>query len=100
MAFRRGFKSQCERRAVEYRKQLGLNNTAPLSAEVLAQHLGVTVWSTDDIAQLSANDVEVLNLDLLRLSVDSVQSTTGSSRTYTYNDSILSIKRTAFGVVE
>ena len=61
MAFRRGFKSQCERRAVEYRKQLGLNNTAPLSSEVLAQHLGVTVWSTDDIAQLSANDVEVLN---------------------------------------
>ncbi len=61
MAFRHGFKSQCERRAVEYRKQLGLNNTAPLSAEVLAQHLGVTVWSTDDITQLSANDVAVLN---------------------------------------
>jgi len=61
LAFRRGFKSQCERRAVEYRKQLGLNNTAPLSSEALAQHLGVTVWSTDDIAQLSANDVAVLN---------------------------------------
>ena len=64
MAFRRGFKSQCERRAVEYRKQLGLNTTAPLSAEELAQHLDVTVWSTDEITQLSANDVEVLNDEL------------------------------------
>lgn len=61
MAFRRGFKSQCERRAVEYRRHLGLSNTAPLSAESLAEHLGVTVWSTDDIKALSANDLEVLN---------------------------------------
>lgn len=61
MAFRRGFKSQCERRAVEYRRQLGLVNTDPLSAEVLAEHLGVTVWSTQDIAALSANDMQVLN---------------------------------------
>ena len=61
MAFRRGFKSQCERRAVEYRRQLGLPNIDPLSAEVLARHLGVTVWSTDDITQLSANDIQVLN---------------------------------------
>ena len=61
MAFRRGFKSQCERRAVEYRKQLGLHQTAPLSAAALAKHLGVTVWSTKDIAALSANDMRVLN---------------------------------------
>ncbi|MDN5786530.1 ImmA/IrrE family metallo-endopeptidase [Pseudorhodobacter sp.] len=61
MTFRRGFKSQCERRAVEYRKQLGLHKAAPLSAEVLAKHLSVTVWSTKDIAALSANDMPVLN---------------------------------------
>jgi hypothetical protein len=61
LTFRRGFKSQCERRAAEYRKQLGLHNIDPLSAEVLAQHLGVTVWSTENIVELSANDMQVLN---------------------------------------
>lgn len=61
MAFRRGFKSQCERRAVEYRKQLGLDATAPLSAEALARHLGITVWSTKDIESLSDDDMLVLN---------------------------------------
>jgi Zn-dependent peptidase ImmA (M78 family) len=61
LAFRRGFKSQCERRAVEYRKQLGLHPTAPLSATALAKHLGITVWSTQDIASLSANDMQLLN---------------------------------------
>ncbi len=61
MAFRRGFKSQCERRSVEYRKQLGLHQTAPLSATALAKHLGVTVWSTEDISSLAANDLQVLN---------------------------------------
>lgn len=64
MAFRRGFKSQCERRSAEYRKQLGLHTTAPLSAELLAEHLNVTVWSTQDIAELSANDMQVLNDEL------------------------------------
>lgn len=57
MAFRRGFKSQCERRSVEYRRQLGLIQTDPLSADRLAVHLGVTVWSVADVASLGVNDL-------------------------------------------
>lgn len=60
MAFRRGFKSQCERRSVEYRRQLGLNQTDPLSADRLAVHLGVTVWSVADVAELGVEDQAAL----------------------------------------
>ncbi|MBT5376327.1 MAG: ImmA/IrrE family metallo-endopeptidase [Nitrospinaceae bacterium] len=56
MAFRRGFKSQCERRAVEVRKDLGLSKIAPLKAFDLAKHFGITVWSTEEIAGLSPED--------------------------------------------
>ncbi len=58
MAFRRGFKSQCERRAVELRKQLGLGPRAPLLADDLAAHLRVVVWSTNDVDGVP---IEVLN---------------------------------------
>lgn len=61
MKFRHGFKSQCERRSVEYRKQLGLKQTDPLSANQLAAHFGVTVWSVGDIAELGGQDVSVLS---------------------------------------
>lgn len=61
MAFRRGFKSQCERRSVEFRRQLGLNQTDPLSADLLAKHLGVTVWSVADVAALGVEDVATLS---------------------------------------
>ena len=63
MAFRRGFKSQCERRAVEVRKDLRLNNLAPLNAFDLANHFKITVWSTIDIVQLSQIDQKNLNED-------------------------------------
>jgi len=63
MAFRRGFKSQCERRAVEFRKDLSLPASAPLSAFKLADHLRVTVWSTSQIEQLPPEDIETLNDD-------------------------------------
>ena len=61
MAFRRGFKSQCERRSVEFRKQLGISQTGALRADDLARKLGVTVWSTDDIVELPPDDRAVLN---------------------------------------
>lgn len=61
MAFRRGFKSQCERRSVEFRKQLGIPNTGALSADTLARNLDVTVWSTKDVAALPTDDLAVLN---------------------------------------
>ncbi len=56
MAFRRGFKSQCERRSVEYRRQLGLNQIDPLSADQLAEYIGITVWSVADVASLDHED--------------------------------------------
>lgn len=61
MAFRRGFKSQCERRSVEFRKQLGIPQTGALHAVDLANALGVTVWSTNDIQDLPPNHLAVLN---------------------------------------
>ena len=60
MKFRHGFKSQCERRSVEFRRQLGLQQTQPLSADQLASNLGVTVWSVLDVAELDGHDVSVL----------------------------------------
>ncbi|KZY37020.1 hypothetical protein A3731_36725 [Roseovarius sp. HI0049] len=60
MAFRRGFKSQCERRSVEYRKQLGVHASGPLSADRLADHLGITVWSVKDVEDLDAENLSVL----------------------------------------
>lgn len=56
MALRRGFKSQCERRAVEVRKDLGFSKTDPLKAFDLAKHFGITVWSTKEISGLSTED--------------------------------------------
>lgn len=61
MAFRRGFKSQCERRSVEIRKELGLHPADALCADDLAQSLEVTVWSTNDVADLSDEHLAVLN---------------------------------------
>ena len=63
MAFRRGFKSQCERRAVELRKVLGLSKIDPLNAFQLANHFGITVWSTSDISGLSDDDIRYLTVE-------------------------------------
>lgn len=57
---KRGFKSQCEKRAIELRKLLGLKSTSPLSATVLAKHVNVTIWSTHDIDGLDARDLKQL----------------------------------------
>jgi len=61
LAFRRGFKSQCERRAVEFRKQFGLSDHDALSAERLARELRVTVWSTSDVGGISQDALSVLS---------------------------------------
>lgn len=59
--FRRGFKSQCERRSVEFRKELDLLSVDPLSADSLAKRLNVTVWSTADVAGIPTEHLSVLN---------------------------------------
>lgn len=60
MAFKRGFKSQCERRSTEIRKQLNIATTAPLKAAALADYIGVTIWSLDDIKELDEADYKQL----------------------------------------
>lgn len=53
---KRGFKAQCERRALTVRQNLGLAPTAPLNAMKLAIDLGVTVWSAADVDGLPDAD--------------------------------------------
>lgn len=60
MPFRRGFKSQCERRSVEFRKRLGLSQDSALSAKRLALELGVTVWSADQVSGIGSDMMDVL----------------------------------------
>jgi IrrE N-terminal-like domain len=60
VAFRRGFKSQCERRAVEFRRQFGVADAGPLSADRLAMELNVLVWSASDVRGLSVDSKAVL----------------------------------------
>lgn len=60
MTFKRGFKSQCERRSAETRKQLGYSPTDPLKAKQLADSIGVIVWSMEDIDGLSVEDYHQL----------------------------------------
>ena len=49
---RRGFKSECERRAEATRGQLQSALDTPLDLEALAAHLGVTVWRPEDVPNL------------------------------------------------
>lgn len=62
MTFKRGFKSQCERRSAEIRKQLGFAPADPLKAKQLADSLGVSIWSTDDVDGLSNEDHHQLTI--------------------------------------
>ena len=61
MPFRRGFKSQCERRSVEFRRELGLKNTEALSSTALANKLQVTVRSTNDVHGIDTKTLSILN---------------------------------------
>ena len=48
-----GFKSWCENDATEMRRELNLDEAAPLPPEVLAQYLKVFLWSSEQIKELS-----------------------------------------------
>jgi Zn-dependent peptidase ImmA (M78 family) len=58
-SFERGFKSWCENIALELRKDLGLEPTAPLPSSNLARFLGVPLWKPTDL-ELSAESLETL----------------------------------------
>ena len=49
----RGFKTRCENLALQVRSDLRLNKIAPLPPEALAEHLGVYLWSPQEISGLS-----------------------------------------------
>jgi Zn-dependent peptidase ImmA (M78 family) len=63
---RRGFKSQCERRAVELRRQLCLADFAPLPAPAVAKVYGIDVWPLERVVratQAGAVDLRELGGD-------------------------------------
>jgi IrrE N-terminal-like domain len=57
---RRGFKTWCENAARGYRRELGLDPFAALDPRVLANHLGITVWTPSDVPGLE--QVHILRL--------------------------------------
>jgi len=61
MTFRRGFKSQCERRSVEFRRQLNLKDIDCLNWVDLAKLLHVRVLSTNDIDGVDSETLSILN---------------------------------------
>lgn len=56
----RGYKAWCERFSADTRGELGLPSTAPLGARQLATHLGIRVWTPDDVPGLPPETREVL----------------------------------------
>jgi Zn-dependent peptidase ImmA (M78 family) len=61
--FKRGFKSQCERRSVELRKDFGLQPHEPLLAMEVAKKSDVLVWTEKDIQGLRDDDIKQLTLN-------------------------------------
>lgn len=55
--FRRGFKAEAERIALELRGELGLDAIGRLSPEALAEHLAVPVLTLHDLAQAAPEGV-------------------------------------------
>lgn len=59
----RGFKSRCENLALQVRSGLKLARIASLPPESLAEHLGVQLWSPQDIHCLSREALQQLRRD-------------------------------------
>jgi hypothetical protein len=62
VVLRRGFKTWCENAARGYRRELKLSAIAPLDPRILAKHLGVTIWTPDDIPGINSKDVHHLTV--------------------------------------
>ena len=59
-----GFKSQCEKRSLKIRTELGLGPTDPLKAIDLATHIEAVVWSAADVEDVLPEDLNQLtNVD-------------------------------------
>lgn len=57
---RRGFKTWCENASRGYRRELGLEPLAPLNPRLLADKLGVRIWTPKDVPGLSASALKQL----------------------------------------
>jgi hypothetical protein len=57
VTFRRGFKVQAERIALELRSELGLDAAGRLEPEALAEHLAIPVRTLHDLARLAPDGV-------------------------------------------
>lgn len=58
--FERGFKTWCEKYAAEKRQELGLQPTGALDPRLLAKHLGIKVFTPEDIPRISQDALTVL----------------------------------------
>ena len=58
--FERGFKTWCERYAVEKRVELGLKSTDPLNAFKLAENLQIRVWTPNEVPGLNVKTITTL----------------------------------------
>ena len=58
--FARGFKSWCENVAIQQRRELKLKPSDPLDPKTLAEHLGINVWSAEDVPGLEKEYLKVL----------------------------------------
>lgn len=58
--FTRGFKSWCEQASLQQRRALGLRSGEPLDAALLASHLGIDVWTPEDVPGLDADSLNTL----------------------------------------
>ena len=59
---RRGFKSWCERVSEDYRKELGKPLHVSLDPQILATHLGITVWRPTEVPGISDNALNQLTV--------------------------------------
>ena len=59
-AFKRGFKTWCEKIASEVRSDVGLEPADPLDPRQLAEHLNVAIWSPWDVDGLEKRYLTIL----------------------------------------
>lgn len=59
---RRGFKTWCENTARGYRRELALSPLSALDPRALAAHLGILIWTPEDIPGLDPKCVEHLTV--------------------------------------
>jgi hypothetical protein len=58
--FRRGFKSWCENVAIQQRRELGVRAIDPLDPRLLARHLGIRVWTAEEVPGVEPQHLKTL----------------------------------------